>query len=205
MNIRFKKYFDKAEKFYRTEETYYHTIHHVKYMFEMYEKFEKRFKAEFGEYDEELLLWAIVFHDAYYLPGFKYNEFISAEIAAKELREDFCNADLFKIQKIIMHTEVSFQDKNFEWHTEAEEKIIHDLDWLSFSNYDEIVLNQIKIFTEAKEVGKIYDTLLIKTNQLKFYQNFQNSNIFTTKTLSHLNPIAQENIKLAIRNFKKEN
>ena len=200
MNERFDKYIDKVERFYSKNKEHYHTIHHIHRMFEVYEKFEEQFDKEF-EYDKDDLFWSIAFHDAYYLVGYEHNEYISGEIAMKELREIKDNESLFKIKKTIWMTEVDQNDTNFSKLKTPEEKIIHDLDWSGFFDYYHLLKNEEKIFQEANDTGNFY-WRDVRKNQFNFYKMFSKSNLYLTNAMKDLNKVARENISSRINDFR---
>lgn len=195
MNKRFDKYVDKVRKFYRDDENFYHTIHHVIKMFEVFETYEKDFDKEFGKYDKEILFWSIAYHDCFYIPGYEFNEEISADIAFKEFN-DAC------IRANILSTKLNLNLKNpFTNVVFPIVKILHDLDWFCFRDYFALISQEDKVIKEACEIGG-YNIGDVIRNRFKFYEAIKDIDIFRTETLKHFNEEAKENIVCRIRDFK---
>lgn len=187
MNNNFDKYINKVQRYYRDNTNYYHTIYHIRNMFKLFDYYQEYFEQEFGKYNKEVLCWAIAYHDSFYMPGFSKNEEISAIIAKTELNSI---TDVEEVGQLILGT---IPSNNYFITTE--EKILHDLDWSGFRYWEDLVNNQKKILTEAVEIGK-YDQQLVIENQYKFYQQIADKDIFVTNTFGNrFNKLAKNNLK----------
>lgn len=187
MNNNFDKYINKVQRYYRDNVNYYHTIYHIINMFKLFNYYQESFEQEFGKYNKEVLCWAIAYHDSFYMPGFSKNEEISAIIAKTELNSII---DVEEVGQLILGT---IPSNNYFITTE--EKILHDLDWSGFRYWEDLVNNQKKILTEAVEIGK-YDQKLVIENQYKFYQQLVDKDIFVTNTFGNrFNKLAKNNLK----------
>lgn len=194
---KFDKYINKVSRFYRQNTKYYHTIYHIKTIFKLYEYYEKDFDKEFGEYNKDILCWAIAYHDSFYMPGFVKNEELSAIIAKTEL---VSITDQNEVERLILNT---IPSNNY--FPTIEDKIIHDLDWSGFSQWDDFINNQRRILKEAVEVGG-YPEDIVKENQYKFYKSIFDKNLYVTKTFSKFNEKAKHNLKecLALIDLKRK-
>lgn len=214
MNTRFAKYIDRAAKYYRKDNRYYHTIYHVLNMFEYFDAFEKEWDKEFTHLEtdwlyndnrKEELFWSIAFHDAYYMPGFVKNEAFSADIADVELFNEFFNGnlDIQGIKNNIISTIptntnfdriIYFENGQHKLVHDPMKMILHDLDWSGFSSIETLRKNETKIITEAVEVGGIkYDDAV--NNQIKFYEAIKNKDLYVTSAFNQFNKVAKKNIK----------
>lgn len=194
-----------VDTFYKNDYRYYHTIHHVKKMFQMLEQYQELFDEEFkgnDEYNIDLVKYAIAYHDAYYIPGFQGNEYMSAKLAEFDLNNKLDSADKIIVISLIESTDISYQCLK---HSTCNIKILHDLDWSRFINYDEIIDDDLKVFNEAFDTFHCqskYHKIIVE-NQKEFYQKYCNRDIFYTNTFSKYNKIAKENMKKRLEYFKE--
>ena len=200
MKKRYDKYLERVQKFYRDNYEFYHTIHHIEKMFELYEEHRKFLKANMT-YNEEELLWSIAYHDSFYIPGVDYNEEISSNIALHDLNGVNGDFLIFAVKENILSTKVDKKDINFSKISYDEEKILHDLDWFGFSDYFLLKRNERKIAKEANQLMH-FNYNEIEKNQLEFYKTFCHSDIFLTDCFKHLNEEAKENLRVAISDIE---
>lgn len=124
--------------------------------------------------DRMLLKTAALFHDASYIPGCGENEENAAEIAVREARlRGWTPADCDDLKLLILSTQPFQLDRFVETRPDLEQHmyLLHDLDWLGFSDYEIMVENETRIITEAwsrEELHLTYDDVLEK--QLEFYK-----------------------------------
>lgn len=195
-------YLKKVKLYYKENENYYHTIHHVENLFKKYEEFQDEFEKEFSltEDDKAILFYAIAYHDSFYIPGYKYNEEISAEIARQDLKTIVNSYSLYKIVNAIKSTSLKFP---LDLTTvKFEEIILHDLDWSRFLNYEDIIKDDEKVLNEAVDALKCDEQEVIK-NQIKFYEKFRNKKIYHSKTFSKFNKIVKENMNKRYQELKE--
>ena len=213
----FASYINAVKRHYKSSHEFYHTIHHITNMFELYEKykseFDKEIEKEYEEYKQysdynkliekqkEILYWSIAYHDSYYMPGFTINEQISAKIADYELHKIIGYSKYadysYEVKDTILSTDIS--NTNFDT---AIKRILHDLDWSGFTDYYKFFENHVKIFTEAVCVGE-YDLNVVKENQLKFYKSIIDKDIFKTEFCQDWNKLAKENLTKIISVLEK--
>ena len=223
MNTRFAKYIDRAAKYYRKDKRYYHTIYHVLNMFEQFSAFEKEWDKEFTHLEtdwlyndnrKEELFWSIAFHDAYYMPGFVKNEAFSADIADVELFNEFFNGnlDIQGIKNNIISTVptntdfdriIYFENGQHKLVHDPIKMILHDLDWSGFLSYNQMLVNEKKILTEAVEIGEI-DEKKAFDNQIKFYKSLIGKDVFLTDVFKKHNNTVQNNLINRLEEMKNE-
>ena len=181
------KYIEKVKKFYSHDSEKYHTIYHVKTLFYIYDCYKYEFLSEFPDLNENELFESMAWHDSVYIIGSKYNEELSAELY-KKMNDSFNQ----KVYFAIISTKIGHKTVN-----NPIEKVLHDLDWSGFMNYDTMVENEKKILYEATCNG-LYTVDFAKQNQKKFYESFANKDIYITKTFQKFNKIARENLQKRI-------
>lgn len=194
------KQFNHVRKFYRTNEEYYHTIHHIEKMFDIYFDHEKEFEKEFPNHSKKLLFNGIAYHDSFYIPGYKYNERMSAKIAYYDLFKEMTEYEVSIVERMILSTDINFPLDML--NIKDEERILHDLDWSRFLNYDTIVLDDEKILKEAQFLSGYTSDVVIK-NQLKFYKYYKNKKIFLTETFKQYEDIVKDNMDKRINFYSQ--
>jgi predicted metal-dependent HD superfamily phosphohydrolase len=178
----------KYEDFYSKNTKYYHTIHHVNNLLKLWMKYRNDFLIEYPDLNEDALIEAIKWHDSYYVPGENDNENLSIKLYIDNVK--MVNP---LVCLIIESTKVGYNDHDLT----DELKVMHDLDWSGFNDYEVFKVNCEKIYTEAIEVGK-FDPFNVRRNQIDFYRKFAEKPLYLTKTFSKFNVSAKENmLKLA--------
>ena len=193
--MKYDKYVEKVKRFYSNDESKYHTIHHVKELFNVYDQNRDKFLKEFPNLNEEDLFWTIAWHDSVYIVGNKLNEKFSAELYMEEMKIPYYDI----IYNAILSTRIGTSEfKN------PVQKVMHDLDWNGFSKYyPEFEKNVLHIRNEATCEGH-YTIEEVKKNQLEFYKSLLGKDIFVTKTFSEFNKIAKKNIETIIKEMENE-
>ena len=198
MKKRYDKYLERVQKFYRDNYEFYHTIHHIEKMFELYEEHRKFLKANMT-YNEEELLWSIAYHDCFYLPGYAFNEEISAEIFYREFQN-------IHVKWAIESTKFDFKrfynSNPFQKLQFPIERILHDLDWYCLREYYSLVTQENAVEKEACLLSN-YSCDEIRKNRLEFYKAISKHDIFVTNAFKKYNSIAKEDICYRIKDFEK--
>jgi len=176
--------------FYPQERKYYHSVWHIMNMFENFSSRKSQFNLSIK--DELALFFAILFHDVVYKVGSTENEDNSIEFAKEYFAiNPIKGIDVDAVYNLIDVTKVSH--KNFDNELE---KIIHDLDWIGFINYDIMVHNEELIHNEATRDGITDDEFF--EGQRKFYSYALSFDIYKTDAFKIYNAQAKENIRRRI-------
>jgi predicted metal-dependent HD superfamily phosphohydrolase len=181
------------KNYYNTNERYYHNIFHIEHLLSEYHLHLNDFKDEFEEYNENDLITAIQWHDSYYEVGNKNNEFISGILYWNNVKQPN-----YKVFGIIESTKIGY--KNFD---SFEKRIMHDLDYSVFRDIELFKITSKQIRTEAIELGKYPEEVVIK-NQILFYEQLLDKPLYLTKTYAKYNEIANNNLKIMISILKNE-
>ena len=81
--------------------------------------------------------------------------------------------------------------------------ILHDLDWSGFLSYNQMLVNEKKILTEAVEIGEI-DEKKAFDNQIKFYKSLIGKDVFLTDVFKKHNNTVQNNLINRLEEMKNE-
>ena len=156
------------------------------------------------DFFDEVFLW----HDSVYVPGNSNNEELSAKeykrFATKIKGERFVNFDVYEA---ILSTKIGYDIEGLKENTESQKrfklfcKIIHDIDWLGFANYEECLKNERKIINECLAFTDL-TTNEIKEKRIKFYESIADKDLYLTETFGCYNEIARENIQKRINKLK---
>lgn len=193
--MNYNKYIEKVKRFYSNDESKYHTIHHVKDLFNVYDCYRDKFLKEFPDLDEDDLFWTIAWHDSVYIVGNKLNEQFSAELYMEEMGRNYYDTIVDAILSTKIGTNIFVNPL---------EKVMHDLDWNGFAKYyPEFEKNMLHIRNEAICEGH-YTVEEVKKNQLNFYKAYLNKDIFVTKTFADFNKRAKQNIENIVKALENE-
>jgi hypothetical protein len=210
------------KNFYSINKDHYHTIHHIENLLKLWETYKDEFMKEFPELDEETLITAIKWHDSHYVPGDELNEVKSIEnyinASADHIIEmieskdgDPADPTIFMafnpfVCMVIGSTKIGY---NFTDESPDECKVMHDLDWSGFNDYETFKNNCEKIYQEVIDHNSFSKEdeafgQKVRKNQIEFYRKFAEKPLYLTKTFSKFNDIAKENM-LKLANELEEN
>lgn len=156
------------------------------------------------EWDKDFFNEVFLWHDSVYIPGNSNNEKLSAKeykrFVTKIKGERFVNFDVYEA---ILSTKIGYDiderltSKQFKMFC----KIIHDIDWLGFANYEECLKNERKIINECLAFTDLTKNE-IKQKRLEFYESIVDKDLYLTETFGCYNKIARENIQKRINKLK---
>jgi len=155
-----------------------------------------------SDYQKYLLLIAVLFHDSGYSKVYKHNEVIGVEIARELLSDlDFSQEELDYIERIIIATEVNFQDGYPQQNPNDDllEKIMCDADLDNLGRDDFFDLS-VLLIKELESQGSKIDIDIWWKNQYKFLVNHQ---YFTASQRNRRNEGKAKNI-LKVKEMIKE-
>lgn len=183
-----KNIFDVIDKFYSHDKKLYHSIYHIKKMLKDYDKYRNEIMKYYPDIKENIMLDIIIWHDAGYVPGDKNNEVLASALYSN-------NTD--RLNPIVINGILSTIPfiKRYE---DDYQKIIHDLDWLSFSDYNRLIEEEPLIRNEYPQ----YDDDTFKQGRKSFLENMlkiYDKNLYISKVFEKYNEIAFENIKKHIK------
>lgn len=181
-----------VKEFYTLKENvHYHTINHIREMLNNMINYESEIDKYYPSINKNLLIDIILWHDAGYVPGDKENEYEAAALYMKNNK----NYNLTVVDAIISTIPFSKQyDSDYN-------KLIHDLDWFGFSDYNLMVKNDILIRNEYPEI----DDKTFWTNKVKFLNymlGVYGNSLYMSDVFKHLNENAYNNIQKRIKEIK---
>lgn len=177
------------EKYYSSNEEWYHTRQHIEELLFMWDFYKKFFVNEFKDIDEKALVETIYYHDSVYIPGSKTNEEDSVNVYLQEGGIDK------KVIDCILSTKVG----NVCFQNEVE-KIMHDLDWSGFRDYVTMLRNEKNILREAVEKGGYKENEALNC-QIEFYKSIYEKEIYVTETFKKFNKLVKTNIKRRLKDL----
>ena len=169
----------------------YHNLNHIREMLTQVSCSSYTIGVYYPDIDWEVLVQSILWHDAKYLPGNKLNEYNAVCEYMNFYRE---NAKVEVIEAII--STIPFYNKGF---STSEQKILHDLDWFGFMEYNKMIENEENIIKEASEYLNL-PVSLVKSKQLDFYKKIiaQKQPLYVTTVWGEYNEKALNNVKRRI-------
>jgi len=171
-----------TKPFYNSQSRFFHNWNHI----------EDGLNYQYLFTNEQYAAW--LFHDIVYLPGFSYNEKVSADYLAEYLRKTPSNIDIEVAVQIIMDTKEHVS-------TIKESSLVLDIDMLCFS-FD------YEVFALSRElVTQEYVGFFSKEEVLKgvyhFIDNMRGREIYKTENFLQYNEKAQKNIERYLIEHKK--
>ena len=195
------------KKFYSVNKNHYHTIYHIENLLKLWEVYKDEFKNEFPKLDEDSLLLAIKWHDSHYIPDDESNEvksvynyinsvynYVNKMIETKDVNSTIFTLFNPLVRLIIESTKIGY---DFTEDLPIECKIMHDLDWSGFIDYETFKNNCEKIYQEVIDFNISPDENFrknVRKNQINFYRKFAEKPLYMTKTFSKFNDIAGKNM-----------
>jgi predicted metal-dependent HD superfamily phosphohydrolase len=182
-----KNIFETINKFYSHDKNIYHSIYHIKKMLKDYDKNRNDIFYHYPDLNDDIMIDIILWHDAGYLPGDKNNEVLASALYSNNtdrLNPIVINGILSTIPFIKKY------DDNYQ-------KIIHDLDWLSFSDYNRLIKEEPLIRNEYPNI----DNKLFNQGRKQFLEKMveiYGNKLYVSKVFEKYNEIALSNIKKRI-------
>lgn len=200
----FEKFFsDLTKKIleYYPNDQYYHSSEHIVTMLKYAKKIADIAKKEFPELHESLespeFVYSILMHDIIYQTGKNDNEEKSAEFAI-EFAKNLWKVDEEFVREMILSTKDGAELDCIE------KKILHDLDWIRFTDLDACKTALYKLQNEALRDGYTKEQFFV--GSLNFYNELlKKEKIFVSPLFDQFNPgtkfIIEETIKYLYENF----
>lgn len=180
-----------VEQYYApANEQTYHNIKHIEYTLDTLLLHKEALQAEFPDIEWDLMLQSVLFHDACYQPGDPAAEVEACAVYKRAVR----NPDV-RIMRVIMTTSSTMKLEKIR----PEEKIMHDLDYFNFSNFETLKDAEYKLINEySGSLGMSEDEVL--TARIEFYKDtlkeaYKNGGFYLTKTFAKYSDKAIANIE----------
>lgn len=180
-----------VEQYYApASEQTYHNIKHIEDTLDTLLLHKEAIQAEFQDIEWDLMLQSVLFHDACYQPGDSAAEIEACAVYKRAVR----NPDV-RIMRIIMTTSSVMRLEKLR----AEEKIMHDLDYFYFSNFESLKDAEYKIINEYSVNLGIPDNDVL-SSRIEFYKDtlkeaYKNGGLYLTNTFAKYNDKAIANIE----------
>lgn len=199
---------------------YYHTFLHYMDCMNTFNKFKKELNEEwrrtcfeynntitFDERYYQFFNLVFLWHDSVYLPiqsDGNTNEELSAREAEKFMRKAYGkNYVNYDILEAIKSTAYNYDIQNMPEETIGQThfkflcKVIHDIDWFNFSDYEMCVKAERKVINESMAFTGL-SANEVKAARLAFYKEIVNTDLYLTETFGKYNENAKKNIKIRI-------
>ena len=188
------------------DQTIYHNNTHVVSMYidlhDAYNKPENReyFEKEISEDIRDLTL-AICWHDVVSMPGYQYNEVVSANKWQKYAKtQNIPHHIATNVYDMIVSTKVGTSREYLACRPEF--ALLHDLDYMSFSDYSIMVANREKLRKEFEFLD--FATYCEgKVRFLSWLLGEAEQGLFLTPIFQHLNEVTLENVKREYRYYNE--
>lgn len=168
-----------------SDETVYHNQNHVN---EMLSKL-SLYNGIINNNDYKLLYAAICYHDLVHIPGDEKNEEKSIEIMRRDFNKILTEDELHYISDLILCTKTDYDYEEIKKVKYAD--LIHDLDMISFLDYDVMKNNDVKIKSEYLNFSPL-DFYKYKS---KYFKRLIKDGIFISEQYKPFNALAIENVK----------
>lgn len=173
------------EKYMSSDEHIFHNKNHI---YEMINQL-KMYRTSIPTRDFKYIYFALCYHDVVHVPGNIDNEEKSIEILERDWKKVLSNDDIEIIKEMILSTKSSITKENI-CHTKYAD-LVHDLDMISFIDYETLKANDVKIRSEYENIS----LLEFYQYKIKYYDNLIKNGVFISTQYKKYNNVAIENIK----------
>lgn len=180
-------------KYMSDDDTVFHNINHIEDMLTQLNMFKT--SIPIAEYKK--IFFAICYHDAIHIPGNDDNEEKSFELLRKDWSKVLDEDDLATIEKYILATKTGVEYDVIKKTKYAD--LIHDLDMISFIDYETMKNNDVKLKTEYS----IYSPIEFYQHKLKYFKRLIKDGIFISSQYKKYNSIAIDNIKTYMKEIEE--
>lgn len=149
----------------------------------------KMYRTSIPTRDFKYIYFALCYHDVVHIPGNIDNEERSIEILERDWKKVLSNDDIEIIKEMILSTKSSITKENICHIKYAD--LVHDLDMISFIDYETLKANDVKIRSEYENIS----LLEFYQYKIKYYDNLIKNGVFISTQYKKYNNVAIENIK----------
>jgi acyl-CoA thioesterase YciA len=185
--------YQKAKIFMSNDETIFHNIFHIDEMLTQL----NMFKATMNQNEYRKLYMAICYHDAFHKNGNNTNEEESINILKRDFGKVLSQEDFDDVSNIILCTKSNMDYDEIKKYKNAD--LLHDLDMISFIDYETIKANDVKIRSEKDNIP----VEVFYKQKIQYYENLLKTGVFISSKYKKYNNIALENIKTYINEIKE--
>ena len=175
------------------DEMIFHNINHVQQMLKQL----NIFKASMKSNEYKILFLAVCYHDVVHLSGNKDNEIESSLCFRKDWEKVFDKDVLNDVSELILSTKSNNSYQDIKEIRNAD--LLHDLDMISFIDYETMKNNDVKIRTQYSTLSP----LQFYQYKLEYYKKLIKQGVFWSSFYKKYNNIAIQNIKKYSEQIKK--
>lgn len=185
--------YQKAKVFMSNDEAIFHNIFHVDEILTQL----NMYKATMNQNDYKKLYIAACYHDAIHKPNNITNEEESINILKRDFGKVLSDEDFNDISNMILCTKTNVDYEEIKKYKNAD--LLHDLDMVSFIDYETMKANDVKIRSEKDNIP----VEVFYKQKLSYYEKLMDSGVFISSKYKRYNNIASENIKIYIDEIKE--
>jgi acyl-CoA thioesterase YciA len=184
--------YQKATGFMSNDKSIFHNINHINDMLNQL----SLLKATMNPVEYKKLYTAICYHDAVHVYGNSDNEEQSVKVFERDFKRAIAQSDMEEISKLILSTNSGVTIDEIKSIKNAD--ILHDLDMMSFIDYETIKANDVKIRSERGDISieEFYK------QKLKYYKKLISDGIFISQKFKKFNSVAVDNVTRYIEDIK---
>ena len=175
-----------------TDETIFHNINHIDDMLSQL----RMLKATMNQNEYKKLYIATCYHDIIHIADNENNEEESIKLLNRDLGKLLSEQDLSDISNMILCTKSNIDYEEIKKYKNAD--LLHDLDMLSFIDYETMKTNDVKIRSE-------HDNITMEAflkRKITYYKRLLETGVFVSSKYKKYNSIANENISQYIEELK---
>lgn len=190
----FEKFvYQRAKCFMSEDKSIFHNIDHIDEMINQLHMIKSSMKVN----DYKKIFIAACYHDAVHVPMDENNEENSINVLNKDFGKIIDQEDFEDIKNMILSTNKNWKHDEIKEFKNAD--LLHDLDLISFIDYETMKNNDVKIRTEYNSLS----TLEFYEFKLEYFNNLLKDKIFISNNYKKYNSIASSNIGNYIEEIKQ--
>lgn len=190
----FEKFvYQRAKCFMSEDKSIFHNIDHIDEMINQLHMIKSSMKVN----DYKKIFLASCYHDAVHVPMDENNEENSINVLNKDFGKIIDQEDFEDIKNMILSTNKNWKHDEIKEFKNAD--LLHDLDLISFIDYETMKNNDVKIRTEYNSLS----TLEFYEFKLEYFNNLLKDKIFISNNYKKYNSIASSNISNYIEEIKQ--
>lgn len=165
-----------------------HIFHNKNHIYEMINQL-KMYRTSIPTKDLKYIYFALCYHDVVHIPGKLNNEEESIKVLERDWNKVLSSNDIDVIKEMIFSTKSGVTKENIGQVKYAD--LVHDLDMISFIDYETLKANDVKIRSEYENIS----LLDFYEYKIKYYDCLIKNGVFISSQYKKYNNVAIENIK----------